>query len=447
MKRDTSFFQTVCRLAVPAALQSMLQASFGMIDQLMIGQLGSVSVAGAGLAGKFSSIFSVLISAIGAITGILIAQYLGQNNQREVRRSFFFSLKLSLLFACAFLFPCLLIPGPIMELYTQDLPTAAAASRYLLLTAAAFLPLAGSTCMAALFRCMEKATLPLYASIIAALLNTGLNYVLIFGKCGFAPLGIDGAAIATVIAQTANFLIMLLMMLHGRILPAGCGQTQNLNNPLGKKQYFFMLLPLLTCELLWSLGENIYAGIYGHLGTDACAAMTLLNPIQGLMIGALCGLSQAAGVLIGKMLGASQYGEAYQASKKLLFYGFTGSCLLSLLIFAVRPYYVRLFQVGDTVQGLTCQIMTAYALIAPFKVENMIAGGGILRSGGQTWYVMVIDIVGTWIFGVPLGLLAAFVLRLSVPYVYFLLSLEECVRFGISMIIFRKRWWMKQLSA
>ena len=103
-------------------------------------------------------------------------------------------------------------------------------------------------------------------------------------------------------------------------------------------------------------------------------------------------------------------------------------------------------RVEPEVKRLTGQILTAYALIAPFKVQNMILGGGILRSGGRTRAVMWIDLIGTWVFGVPLGLLAAFVWKLTVPYVYFLLSLEECVRFAISLAVFRRRGWMQQIS-
>lgn len=103
--------------------------------------------------------------------------------------------------------------------------------------------------------------------------------------------------------------------------------------------------------------------------------------------------------------------------------------------------------VEETVKILTRQILAAHALIAPFKVINMILGGGILRSGGRTKYVMVIDIIGTWCLSVPLGLLAAFALRLSIPYVYFILSLEECIRFGISLAVFRNQGWMNQLEA
>ena len=208
-----------------------------------------------------------------------------------------------------------------------------------------------------------------------------------------------------------------------------------------------MLFPILICEFMWSLGENVYAAIYGHIGTESSAAMTLINPIQGLMIGALCGLSQAASVIIGKMLGNKEYDDAYEAAKKLILYGVVGSVILSVVIVLTSGYYVEIYQVEKSVKILTRQILFAYALVAPFKVLNMIVGGGIIRSGGKTKYVMYIDIIGTWVFGVPLGLVSAFVFKFSVPYVYFILSLEECIRFGISMVVLRRKNWMQSLEA
>lgn len=447
MKKNDSFFKTVCSLAVPVTLQSMLQSSFSIVDQIMIGQLGTVSVAGVGLAGKFSSIYSVVISAIGAVAGIMIAQYLGQKNKYEVRRSFYTNLILGAVIAALFMFFCILFPERIMGLYTKDTATREEAGKYLAIVAGTFMPLAGATLLSTLFRCIEKARLPLYASIASALLNTGLNYVLIFGKLGFSPMGARGAAIATLISQCANLVLMLLMFPKKNSVLKKPEQEETENAALNWKQYLSMLLPILACEVLWSLGENVYAGIYGHMGTKATAAMTLINPIQGLVIGALCGLSQAAGVIVGKKLGTGDYSDAYKASKKLIFYGAAGSIFLSVIVVLTAGFYVQIYQVEEVVKQLTVRILCAYALIAPFKVLNMILGGGIIRSGGRTKYVMYIDIIGTWIFGVPLGFLAAFVLKLPIPYVYFILSLEECIRFAISVGVFRKKKWMQQLEA
>ena len=447
MKTKDHFFKAVCTLAIPVALQSMLQSSFSMVDQIMIGQLGEINVAGVGLAGKFSSIYSVVISAIGAVAGIMIAQYLGQKNRSEVRRSFFTNLLLGAGIAGMFMVICTLFPNQIMGAYTRDVQTRQAAAEYLMLISGTFVPMAGATLLSTLFRCLEKPRLPLYASILSALLNTGLNYILIFGKLGISPMGVRGAAFATVISQCANFLLMFLMLSqNGSLLKFNEGEP-TVTLRMNWKQYWSMLLPLLVCEVVWSLGENVYAAIYGHMSTDASAAMTLTNPIQGLVIGALCGLSQAASVIIGKHLGSGENEEAYWSAKKLMLYGAIGSALLSVIVMIASKAYVGIYQVDNAVKTMTMQILFAYAIVVPFKVLNMILGGGIIRSGGRTKYVMFIDMVGTWCFGVPLGLLSAFVWKLSIPYVYFLLSLEECIRFGISLIVFRRRKWMNQLEA
>lgn len=209
MKKN-AFFKTVCALAIPAALQS----SFSMVDQIMIGQLGAVSVAGVGLAGKFVSIYSVIVSAVGAVAGIMISQYLGQEKSAEVRRSFFVNLALAAAIAGIFTAVCALFPETVMRAYTKD------AAAYLRCLSGTFLPLAGAALLSTAFRCAEKPRLPLYASILSALLNTGLNYVLIFGKLGFPALGVTGAAIATVASQCANVLLMLLMARRSRPLPS-----------------------------------------------------------------------------------------------------------------------------------------------------------------------------------------------------------------------------------
>lgn len=432
-------------LAVPVALQSMLQSSFGMVDQIMIGQLGSVSVAGVGLAGKFSSVFSVVSSAVGAAAGIMIAQYIGQRDRREVRRSFYVNLWLVLILAAGFTALCAFCPRAILSLYTADPATREEGAAYLSTIAGTFFPMAGATLLSALLRCVGEAKLPLYASIASALLNTGLNWLLIFGKGGFPALGVRGAAIATLVSQWGNCLVMLLLARRRRALPAAV--RGEIRPPFARRQYLAMLLPILVCELLWSLGENVYAAIYGRMGTEAAAAMSLTNPVQGLVIGALCGLSQAAGVLVGQRLGSREYDAAYSEAKKLLWYGLAGAAVLSVLVVAVSPFYVRIYRVEPEARRLTQQILFAYALVAPLKLLNMILGGGVIRSGGRTGYVMAVDILGTWGFGVPLGLLGAFVLHWPIPYVYFLLSLEEGVRLAISLVIFRRKKWMRSLSS
>lgn len=446
MKREHEFFRSVCNIAIPVTLQSMLQSSFTIIDQIMIGQLGSTNIAAIGLAGKFSSIFNVLVAAIGAVAGIMIAQYMGKKDEKEVNRSLSMNLVVAIGLALIFTVICAIAAGPVMGCYTKDIETKLIAADYLRLIGLTFLPVAGATLLATMLRCMEKASLPLYASILAALLNTGLNYILIFGKFGAPAMGVNGAAIATVISQVANFAVIFagFVAQHKKQ-----GKRFSFSLQMAKSrttQYLAMLLPLLITEFLWSIGENVYAMIYGRIGTEDCAAMTLTNPIQGLLIGALSGLSQAAGILIGKSLGKKDYDKAYGDSKKLMLYGLGGSAILSALLILLSRYYVQIYQVENVVKEIAVQLLIVFAIVSPVKVQNMILGGGIIRSGGKTKYLMWIDILGTWGFGVPLGLLSAFAFKLPITWVYFILSMEECIRLIISVVVFKRKKWMQSLE-
>lgn len=443
--KQNSFNQQVLKIAVPVAVQCMLQASFSIVDQVMVGSLGSVSVAAVGIAGKLSSLYMVVIGAVVSVAGIMMSQYIGARDREETDRSFSLNLLISLLIGAVFTAVCLLIPKPLMSLYSSDTITVAAAAEYLQIVSVGFLPYAVIMMISTRLRCMERASLPLIGSISASVVNTALNYVLIFGRLGFVPMGANGAGIATVISQAFNMVLMMIMLL---VTAKRGGERFSFSPKLTKMtggKYLAIFLPVLVIEFLWSLSENVYASVYGHIGTPECAAMTLSYPIQGLLIGALSGLSQAAGILIGKELGKEAYADAYRKSRRLLLYGLFGSMALSVLLILLMGFYVEIYQVEAYVKAAARQILLVFALLSPVKVLNMILGGGIVRSGGQTRVVMVIELIGTWGFGVPMALLSAYVWQLSIVWVYFLLSMEECVRLLLTWIVFVRKNWMKQL--
>ena len=417
-----------------------------MIDQLMVGQLGSTAVSAVEVAGRPAFIYSVVLGAAAAITGIMISQYLGMEDRKMADRSLSVNLAAAAALALLFTVLCLLFPGQIVGLYIRDDPAVLAAGQdYLSCILWTYLPMGVSSILAVMVRCLGRAVWPLAAGITSAAVNTGLNYGLIFGHCGFPALGVTGAAMASVIAQLVNMLLMLvifcLVQLRGHrdfrfSLSLGAG---------GYRQYLLILLPILATELFWSLGQSVNTFIYGHLERGDLAAMSMTGPIQGLFIGALSGVSQAAGILIGKRLGANEYEKAYQESKKLVRYGAVGSLLLSALLIGLRWAYVPLYKVEPGVRETAAKLLLAFAVLAPVKVANMILGGGVVRSGGKTAYIMVIDIVGTWLVGVPLGLASAFLFRLPVEWVYFILSQEELVRLGMTVVVFRRKGWMNRL--
>ena len=437
-----TFEKQVINIAIPVALQSMLQSSFSMIDQIMVGQLGEKSISAVEIAGKPGFIYSVVVGAVCTIAGIMISQYIGKKDRESEEKSICVNFLVMMLTGIAFFFISRMFPLQFIRLFTNDARVISEGSVYLGIIGWTFIPLGITNIIGAAIRCRGKSSWPLYVGFVSATLNTGLNYCLIFGNYGMPMLGVKGAAYASVISQVAGAVLIIVMFfrLYGRI---------RYSVSLGKEkywQYLSMLIPIVINEFLWSVGQSINTFVYGHMSTDELAGMSLTGSLQGLTIGALSGIAQAAGILVGKRLGEGQYDQAYQESKKLCVYGFIGSILFSVTIMALKTPYVYLFNVSDDVRAIGLALLTAFAVLMPIKVLNMILGGGIIRSGGRTKYIMMIDMLGTWLIGVPIALVTGLVFKLPIVWVYFMLSQEEVVRFIISIFMFRSRKWMNTIK-
>ena len=442
----SAFLKSLCKIAIPVTLQSMLQSSFSIIDQVMIGQLGETGIAAVGLCGNFSLIFSVMLGAVSTVAGILIARLLGAGEKREACRSLDVSLLWSLLLSGLFLGAAVGFPRLILGLYTADTGIIDSGTLYFRLIGFSYVPMALSALLSAWMRCKEQAAIPFAASLVSVAVNTSLNYLLIFGKLGLPSMGIPGAALASLASQMVNFLLVLLGFVILEKKEGSSPLWSLLFEKLSHMDYVMMILPILASEFLWSLGQNVESAVYGHLGSQALAAYTLTCPVQGLMVGALSGLSAAAGVLIGKRLGQKEYDKAYEESKKIMLVGLLGAVVVSVALIALSGIYTSLYRVDGAVKQLGRTLLVVFALYAPVKVQNMILGGGILRSGGNTRLIMAIDILGTWLVGIPLCLLAAYVLCWGVVGVYALLTTEEIFRLLVSLAVFKKKNWMVSLS-
>ncbi len=442
----SDFMKSLCKIAIPVTLQSMLQASFSIVDQIMIGQLGETNISAVGLCGNFSLIFSVVIGAVSTVAGILIAQFIGAEDIKEAWSSFDLSLICGIIISTLFLLAAGVLPLHILKLYTKDMSIINTGAVYFRIVAFSYIPMAVSNILSAWLRCREHATIPFLASFGAVAVNTGLNYLLIFGKSGLPCMGIKGAAIATLISQLFNLIFIVIGFIYS-IRKDGDKPVLSLHfKKLTIRDYLIMIMPILVSEFLWSLGQNVESAVYGHLGISNLAAYTLTCPIQGLIVGALSGLSAAAGVMIGKRLGGKEYDEAYEESKKIMYAGLIGSLVVSALLILLAGEYTGLYRVDYSVKELGKILLIIFALYAPVKVENMILGGGIIRSGGNTKIIMAIDIVGTWCIGIPLCLLAAYIFKWGIVGVYTLLTTEEIFRLVVSLIIFKRRKWMISLS-
>lgn len=416
---DRAFARSLMHIALPVTLQSMLRASFSIIDQVMIGQLGSASISGIGLGGKFASIHNVVLSAVTAAGAILISQYLGQGSRKNAARSYSVNLLVSLAIAAVFTLVSTRFAEPILGLYTQDDATRALGQTYLQTYAWSFFPAALSGMAETLLCCMEAAVFPLIASMTSLCINTGLNYLLIFGHGGLPALGVQGAAVASVAAQVVScLLVYLFLAVRLRKKQWRLRFTLGFTRP-ELLTYAKILLPLLAVNFCGAWARTSTPPSTATSAPRPGAAMTMTTPIQCLMVGALSGLSKAAAILIGKSLGTQEYDRAYRDAQRLMRCGLAASLVLSALLLVFGRLYTTIYRVEPEVRATAYLLLVVFAVISPVKVQNMILGGGILKSGGKTNYTLAIDLIGTWGFGVPLGFLAAFVLKLPVAPVYF----------------------------
>lgn len=440
MKKDT-FLKRAFKIAIPVALQAMLQSSFSMVDQLMVGQLGKTAIAAVEVGSKPGFVFTFVSGAVATVTGIMVSQYMGKEDEEKINVSMSVNLCVMMLIAVLTALACFFAPYSLARIFTEDSAVAKTAASYIGIVSFIY-PLSGiATILAVQIRCKDHSEYPLYVSAAASVVNTVLNFVLIFGYIGTPALGVKGAAIASLSSQVVNLALMFFFYVKT------CSFKFDLRmNKEEMWQYVVMLMPIVLNELLWTVGQNVNTYIYGHMGTNELAGMSLTGPIQGLLIGALSGLAQAAGILIGKRLGEKEYDKAYSESQQLCLYGFAGAVILSTLLVILRSLYIGLFKVDLDVREIGGQLLLAFAILAPVKVMNMILGGGIIRSGGRTKYIMIIDMLGTWLVGVPLGLYAGLVLKLPIVWTYFILSQEELFRLVITIFMFRSKKWMNTIT-
>ncbi len=443
---ESGNLKSMLALAIPISIQSLFQYSLSVIDQVMVGQLGTNSVAAVGLGSNFPNVFIVTLAAIGTSASIMIAQFFGIKDKRSIRRAFFCNSLLALLVTLLFFIPSFALPKLIISLYTFDTNVIPLASNYLQIIAPGYLFLLITVMISALLRNTGKAKIPMMTGIISVALNTLLNYVLIFGRLGFPALGIIGTAVATTLTRFIESVLLILFLYFSRDKAHEGIEKVYVNIGKMMKQTIRIAAPVVLNEFLWGVGSTVYSIIYGRIGTEDMAAMTLTNPVQSLLIGLFSGFSTAAAILVGNCLGRNDFTSAYYTAIKILKFSIICSAAAGGILILSSNIYVHLFHVEPDVQKNCIRILYVFASLLCIKVGNMIVAGGILRCGGKTRYSLYLDLLGTWCIGIPLGLLAAVVFKLDIQWVYLAISVEEVIRFILGIGILRSKRWMNSIA-
>lgn len=441
---DKNFMSEMVKITLPVSLQSLIQASFGIIDQLMIGGLGAMSVAAVGVGNKLPFILLISLTGITTATSIFAAQFWGKKDTSKISSVMGLTFMLNVVMIAAFLLVSLAFPSQTLGLFSNDAALIAQGRIYLMVVAAGSIPNAVSLTYAAVLRGTRHVNLPMIAGLVSVMIGTGLNYLLIYGRCGLPRLGMVGAAVATVISQFTECLIIVgtlyVKKYPGAVSPAQMFQTGGLGKPFLK-----VTLPLFANEFLWALSDSLYTMIYGHMGTNEMAAMVMTYPIQQFSIAFFTGVSGAAGIMLGNCLGAGDKEKARQYAGNFIFIGITGAFAVGVGIIALSPFYLNVFHVAVEIKESARAVIIIFSAILFIKVLNMVIGSGILRSGGKTKITMALDIAGGYFIGLPMGLLGI-TLGLRLAWVYLMLSSEELVRMIVGAVLTKRGIWIKNIT-
>lgn len=448
MFRDRIFLKKTIMIALPVAMQGMLNTVVNLVDNLMIGSLGSTAIASVGLANKVFFVFTLLVFGINSGSGVLAAQFWGNNDVKNIRRTLGVALTLAVTAAFVFMIPACANPRMMMRIFTTSDASIAMGAAYLAVVAVSYPCTALTNTYVAMLRAVNRVKEPVIISCITILINICFNYILIFGKFGAPAMGVVGAALATLIARAAETCLILSVVYLGKT-PLAChikelfGQSKEFI-----KKFIVTAAPVIINEFIWGLGTTIYSMAYGRMGDDAVAAITIATTIQDVIVVLFQGLSAATAVILGNEMGAGKLKRAEIYAKYFFILQFLLTVCTALLCVGFRWKFISLYQPGisDEVAASVSRCVIMFALFTPFKMFNYVNVVGVLRSGGDTYMCLFIDTSGVWFIGIPLAFLGGLVLRQPIHIVYGMVMIEEVYKAIIGYIRYRQKKWLRNLA-
>ena len=431
---NKSFWKKVLIIGLPVSIQNLINTTVNMVDTFMIGSLGDDYVSAVGLASKIFFVMNLLIFGIVSGCSVLLSQYYGKRDDANLNKTFGFMTILALIGSLIFFILAIAIPNALMHIFTDSENLINIGAPYLKIVSISYLFTAFSMSASAMLRSINKTRAPMIFTIISVLVNVLFNYLLIFGQLGLPMMKANGAAIGTIIARTVEFLLILFYLIFAkRDVKLSFKEMINFDKENIKKIFKFAL-PVIINELGWGLGTTMYSVIYGHMSDDVVAAMTISTALQDMVYALLFGVSTACSVIVGNQLGANELEEAEKTAKKLLISGIILSAILGVILVSLINPYIMLYKANETVVDDIRRVCIAYAILMPIKTFNLIMIVGILRSGGDTLFCMIMELSCLWFVGLTLGALGAFVFKLDVLYVFLLFETEQVLKVIIGLL-------------
>ncbi|UZP05044.1 MATE family efflux transporter [Clostridium botulinum] len=442
---DKVFLRKTIAIAIPVTIQALLNTTLNLIDTMMIGQLGETTIAAVGLANKVFFVFTLLLFGIVSGSSILTAQYWGKKDIKNIRKVLGVSLIIGLFGAIIFVIPSLICPNIVMRIFTPNESTIGIGVAYLSIVALSYPLTAITNAYISLLRAVNEVKAPVVISLFSILINAILNYTLIFGHFGFPALGVQGAAIGTLIARIIEC-ISVLSIVYLKNGPAAARLKELVAfDKTFIKMFFITVSPVIANEFMWGLGVTIYSLVYGRMGDGAVAAITITQTVEQIAVVIFQGISAATAVILGNELGANKLKKADIHAKYLLILQFIATLVIGVICILTRWPLIHLFTVTEAVAVDISKCLIVFVLYLPFKMFNLVNITGVLRSGGDTKSGLILDTTGVWLIGIPLAYLGGIFLSLPIYWVYVLVLAEEIYKFVLSLKRYKQKKWLKNI--
>lgn len=443
-----SFYKRMLALAVPIALQNMLSSCGSLVDTAMVARLGNVATSAVGIGSRWMLVINMITFGFCSGGSVLISQYWGAGDQKGVRRSYSLGLIFCTLAALGFNVLAACFPYQMMCIFTGEEAVRLAGEQYLRVVCFGSVPVAAATIMSMARRSVEDVRLPLINSGIAVCVNSCLNYCLIYGRLGLPDMGLRGAALATVISQIVQLLVLTLAGLRQKHFTIfGLAELKSVSRGFLNK-YFRVAFPVICNETLWCVGYNLYAVIYARQGSANYAAYTLYGSIESLVFVFFIGACNACGILVGKAIGQGKREEAEDTAKRILNIFVAMAAVLGAALFAARWPILNLMGVEtEYTANLTAQILAFYCCWCPLRQLNYVLVVGILRAGGDTRVAMLLDVGVTLFWSVPVTYVLAYWVKL--PFLWIVCGTfiaEDLLKLPLCLWRFRSKKWIHALA-
>ena len=442
-ERKRSLRKEIVRLAFPIALQQFMTALVGACDAIMLGKLSQDAMSAVSLSTQVTFVFNLFMFAFMAGENMFVAQYYGKGDYTGISQVFSLVTKICGCIAVAFLAGTLFFPEQLMRILTNEETLIVLGSEYLRVIGISYVFSGIAQIFLAIMKNCGAVNMSTLINGVMVILNIALNAVFIFGLSGFPKMGIKGAALATVLATVVQFLWSVGYVLC-RIRAVKFSLRSCEKKLFGR--FWQKTVPLLINNLAWGIGFSMYSVIMGHLGTDAVAANGIANISKNLVVCFCLGLGNAGSIIVGNRLGADRLQEAKEAGGTLTRTAIIAGIVSGLVLIALSPFITKMVDLTPTARGYLQKMLLICSYYIAGKSVNCMTIGGIFAAGGDSKFGMLCDSVTLWCITVPLGCICAFILKLPVMVVYFVLNLDEIIKLPVVYKHYKKYKWIKNLT-